>query len=174
MKANTGYRIWQFWQSLKKPPDDEDLELVKSVLTPAEIELFLQLPIPDQNHSIRVLIILKSQGERDPDLLKAALLHDIGKIKYPLQRWERVFSVLITGFFPNRIQNWGNGNPAGLERPLVVINHHPDWGAEFAENVGSSPQTIWLIRNHEKEKPEGSSPERKKLLLKLQQADNQN
>ena len=174
MKSSAGYRIWQFWHSLKKSPSAEEMDLVKSVLTPAELELFQKLPIPDQNHSIRVFDSIRIQGEEDLDLLKAALLHDLGKIKFPLQRWERVFSVLIKGLFSNRVKDWGNGKPAGLGRPLVVINHHPDWGADYAETVGSSPLTIWLIRNHEREKLEGSLPDRKKLLLILQKADDQN
>ena len=174
MKSDFGYRIWQFLQSLKKSADIEEMELVKSILTPDELHLFLQLPVPDQNHSIRVFTSLRIQGEQDPHLLKAALLHDIGKIKYPLKLWERVFSVLVRGVFPDRIKNWGNGKPVGFNRSLVVINHHPSWGADYAEQVGSSPETIWLIQNHEFEEVSGHFPERKKLLLKLQVADNQN
>jgi len=174
MTSNAGYRIWQFWQSLKRSPSAEQMDLVKSILSTAELELFQTLPIPDQNHSIRVLESLISQGEGDSDLLKAALLHDLGKIKFPLQRLERVYSVLITGLFPNRAKHWGNGDPAGLARPLVVINHHPDWGAEYAEAVGSSPLTVWLIRNHENEKLDGFPGDRKDILLKLQKADDLN
>ncbi len=86
MKREFGYRIWQFWQALKGSPPPEDWNKVQGILNQAELELFKRLPIPDQNHSLRVLNSLESAGEDDPDLLKAALLHDIGKTLHPLQR----------------------------------------------------------------------------------------
>jgi hypothetical protein len=174
MKSSINYRLWQFWKSLKRSPRTGDLTLVQSILTSAEYELFQQLPIPDQNHSIRVLKSLQNQGDENPDLLKAALLHDLGKIKYPLKRWERVFSVLTTRLFPQMVQHWGQGKPIGLRRSLVVIHQHPDWGADLAEQAGSSFNTIWLIRNHELEGPSESSFEMETLLRKLQIADNHN
>ncbi len=67
------------------------------------------------------------------------------------------------------------GDTSGIKRALVVINQHPQWGADLAEEVGSSPKTIWLIRNHEKKQPAGSySSDDLILLNKLQKADNQN
>jgi putative nucleotidyltransferase with HDIG domain len=174
MKSSARYRVWQFWKSLQRPPDVDDLLLVKSILTPREVELFTQLPFPDQNHSIRVYKRLISQGESDSDLLKAALLHDIGKIKYPLRRWERVFTVLVSGLFPQQLERWGKGKPTGLRRALAVIQNHPIWGAELAEAAGCNPNIVWLIRNHELVNLSSSSPEMNQKLKKLQAADNIN
>jgi hypothetical protein len=174
MKSKTGYRIWQFFQSLKQPLGDDDWKVVESILSPAELALFRDLPTQDQNHSIRVLEGIQALGEDAPDLLKAALLHDLGKLKYPLSRWERVVAVLITGLFPNKVKYWGEGEPVGLKRPLVVIRKHPDWGADLAEKAGSDPRTVWLIRHHEDGKPEETPVDLTKLLDILQIVDNQN
>jgi hypothetical protein len=175
MSSKVNYRVWQFWQGLKRSPREGDLEAVSTVLFPEERNLFQQLPAADQNHSLRVFRSLKTQGEDDPDLLKAALLHDLGKTRYPLRRWERVFAVLAAGLFPRRAQVWGEGKPTGMRRPLVIIQQHSHWGADLAKAAGSSPRTVWFIHNHEKNLPEGSpSDEDLFLLRKLQTADNTN
>ena len=175
MKSKVSYRVWQFWQGFKRSPREGDQEVVNTVLFPEEQNLFQKLSAADQNHSLRVFRSLQIQGEDDPDLLKAALLHDLGKTRYPLRRWERVFAVLAAGLFPRRVQVWGEGKPMGLRRSLVIIKQHPLWGADLAQSAGSNPRTVWFIKNHEKIQPEGSpSDEEIFLLRKLQTADNTN
>ncbi len=175
MNSKVSYRVWQFCQAFKRSPREGDQEAVNTVLFPEEQKLFQQLPAADQEHSLRVFRSLKTQGEDDPDLLKAALLHDLGKTRYPLRRWERVFAVLTAGLFPRQVQMWGEGKPTGLRRPLVIIKQHPYWGADLAEAAGSSPLTVWFIHNHEKELPEGSPSDEELILLrKLQTADDTN
>ena len=132
MKPRIGYRIWQFWQSLKESPRLEEVTKVQGILNQEELELFNTLPVPDQNHSLRVLKALESVGEDDPDLLKAALLHDIGKTLHPLRRWERVFYVVLGWLLPKTAEAWGEKDPRGIHRSLVIINNNPIWGADLA------------------------------------------
>ncbi len=175
MKNKIRYRIWQFGQSFNPPPSQEKLDRIRLYLTPVETLLFIKMPVPDQNHSIRVFDSVLAAGESDDDLVKAALLHDIGKGLYPLQRWERVFAVVMGGFFPRLSQAWGKGEPNGFYRPLVIIQQHPDWGAELAREAGCSETVVWLIKNHEQIQPPASAAEEKIILLNiLQIADNQN
>jgi len=175
MISKSKYRFWQFWQSLKGSLGENEWQKVERILSPEELSLFKQLPIPDQNHSLRVLKTLEANDEGDLDLLKAALLHDLGKIKFPLRRWERVFAVLVMGIFPERHLKWGMGDPSGIKRALVVSKQHPDWGADFAEEAGSDPMTVWLIRYHETRLPAGSHSKDDLLFLNiLKEADNQN
>ena len=175
MSSKISYRIWQFWQSFTSSLDENDWREIGLILSPPEIELFQELPVPDQNHSLRVLKTLQDGGEDDPDLLKAALRHDLGKTRHPLKRWERVFAVLVMAFFPSRSKKWGVGQPSGWKRPLVIIQDHPQWGADLARMTDSPDRVIWLIENHEKQNPEGvKSPQDLILLRKLQKADNQN
>lgn len=175
MKSKIGYRVWQFWQSLKNAPKPDDWVKAQDILNSAELELFQALPVPDQNHSLRVLRTLESAGEEDPDLLKAALLHDIGKTLHPLRRWERVFYVLLGWLLPKTAQAWGEKDPRGIHRSLVIIKKHPEWGAELAGKAGSSRQVIWLIRNHEIEDLTGLLDHPGvELMKKLQGADNLN
>lgn len=175
MKNKISYRVWQFWQSLKRSPGDNDWTAVLDILSEEELDLIKQLPAADQNHSLRVFRSLQTQGEDDSELLKAALLHDLGKLRYPLRCWERVFAVLVTGLFPRRGKDWGERVPVGLRRPLVVFHQHPRWGAELARKAGSSSRTVWFIKNHELDLPQESASESDLTLLKkLQTADNIN
>lgn len=175
MRSKLTYRIWQFWQSLKKPPGVEGWQKVEALLTRPELELFKSLPVPDQNHSLRVLTNLETRGETDSDLLKAALLHDIGKTRYPLARWERVFAVVVEGLFPALALEWGKKDPWGIHRSLVIIHQHPIWGADLAEKAGSGQKVVWLIRHHEaSDLSEVYDQEYIGLLQKLQNADNYN
>lgn len=175
MRSKITYRAWQFWQSLKRSPGEKDWEKVAAILTSAELTLFKQLPVPDQNHSLRVLKTLEAEGESAPDLLKAALLHDIGKTLHPLRRYERVFGVIVRGLFPGLAAVWGEKDPRGIHRPLAVIQQHPSWGAELAERAGSSSGVIWLIRHHEMEDLTGLLDQGGvELLGKLQKVDNLN
>ncbi len=175
MRTKSGYRIWQFWQSLGKPPCDLAWHKVEGLLTPRELALFRQLPVPDQNHSLRVLNTLERGGESDPDLLKAALLHDIGKILHPLRRWERVYAVLLGNLFPETAARWGKMEPRGLRRAPVIIQQHPVWGAGLAEEAGCSSRVVDLIRYHEREELTGLLDQAGvELMEKLQRADNSN
>ena len=79
MKNGLTYRVWQFWQSFKPDLSQKDLDRIRLFLSPVEIVLFTKMPVPDQNHSLRVFESVLSAGESDNDLIKAALLHDIGK-----------------------------------------------------------------------------------------------
>ena len=175
MKSKIGYRVWQFLQSLKKSPRLDEWKKAQGILNPTELELFSKLPVPDQNHSLRVLSTLESAGETNPDLLKAALLHDIGKTLHPLSRWERIFAVLIEGFFPQTALDWGRKDPRGIHRPLAIIHQHPAWGADLAEKAGSSKRVIWLIRHHQARDLTGLLDQAGvELLRKLQKVDNLN
>ncbi len=175
MKNGLTYRVWQFWQSFKPDLSQKDLDRIRLYLSPVEIILFTKMPTPDQNHSMKVFNTVLDTGESDEDLIKAALLHDIGKGLHRLRRRERVFAVFVGGFSPELALTWGKGEPVGFKRPLVIIHQHPDWGAELAAGAGCSEDLVWLIQNHENYHPPASTSQRKLELLNiLQTADNQN
>ena len=87
MKNELTYRVWQFWQSFKPDLVQKDLDRIRLFLSPVEIVLFTKMPVPDQNHSIRVMNSILDTGNNDEDLVKAALLHDIGKGFCSISGW---------------------------------------------------------------------------------------
>ncbi len=169
-----GYRLQQFWLDLTaKPLSESEWGEITAVLTPPQEKLFTQFDNSDQQHSFRVVQQLKENGQTHPDLLTAALLHDIGKTKFNVTIWERSLVVLAKLIFPNKLTKWGNGEAMGWKRPFAVKTQHPEWGASMVKSIGSTPITIALIRRHQTKLIEIKTEE-DQLLQYLQWADDQN
>ena len=137
-------------------------------LSPTQIFLFRRMQPSEQTHAVQVFERLKTAGQTDPDLLVAALLHDVGKVMFPLSLIDRIAIVLGNRFFRRKSGQWSNGPMTWLRRPFVVAAHHPQWGADLAEQAGASDRTVGLIRSHQ-DAPTGSDP----LLTVLQSADDE-
>jgi len=181
--ARVSYRVRQFWRAARLQPSSRDKILVQTILTPAQMALFFQMQPAEQAHSLHVARALIEKGETDSDLLKAALLHDVGKICYPLKLWERAWIVLGNAYFPGLVSKWGAALQDGeaisvLRRPFVVAAQHPDWGARLALKTGVSTLTAHLIRRHQsrpKTNPalSGVSSAEDRLLRLLQSVDDE-
>jgi hypothetical protein len=191
------YRTRQFWHGLRLTPAGSEIEHVRSVLNPAQFNLFFQLQPGEQSHSLAVFDKLSAAGECDPDLLVASLLHDTGKILYPLRLWERAWIVLGKALFPQLSKKWAVGDLKDLKkisfwkRAFVVAEQHPQWGADLAAPANSSSLAVSLIRRHQQTITmdgdlaikDGSSTSgqdqvefkglENRLLLKLQAADDE-
>lgn len=176
MKSRIIYRIRQFWQAIWiSPPTTEQLAVAQSILTTSQMNLFMQMQASEQNHSLRVLRTIQDQGDTNPDLLVAALLHDVGKIRYPLRLWERVFIVLGKKMFPNKSKHWGQAPPRGWRRPFVVAEQHPLWGGDLCLGAGTAPMAVTLIKRHQEKSGSTSSNQLEDHLLSiLQKADDLN
>ncbi len=165
------YRTRQFIQALHpRALTEADLAQAQAMLSPKQMILFSRLQPSEQFHSLRVLTTLQSGGVNHPDLFIAALLHDIGKIRYPLRLWQRIIIVLSKAIWPDGTQAWGKYQPQGWRLPLVVAALHPAWGAELALNAGVSPLASNLIRRHQDTICSGKDLE-SRLLAALQKAD---
>lgn len=171
------YRVRQFGRLLTRRLSGEQLAQVESWLTPPLFELFCRLTPSEQYHAYRVRQTLAADGQTNPDLLAAALLHDVGKSKMPLAIWERVLIVLGFRFAPSRAYQWGlaagRGSISWWARPFAVAVHHPQWGAEMVKAAGGTALAVELIRRHQERKEREKEKERE-LLLALQEADNRN
>ena len=170
------YRAQQFWLAVRAQSLTEDeLAPARSVLTAEQMQLFTHLQPSEQIHALRVLESIYQQGETDPELHTAALLHDIGKARAPLRIWERVLIVLCKRLCQERVKIWGGGQAKGWRRPFVISEQHPIWGCEMAAKAGASPLVVSLIRRHQSPvEPEHISPHEDRLLEILQDADHQN
>ena len=166
------YRARQFWDALWAKPTPEQLDLARQRLTPAQFELFQLLQPSEMSHALAMCERLMAQGDDDPDLLIAALLHDIGKARHPLRIWERVLIVLGQKLFPRQSIPWGSGEPQGWRRAFVVATQHPAWGAEMLAGLGTSPLVLEMVRCHQDKTPEYFSEEERELFARLQSVDN--
>ena len=171
------YRTRQFFLALRAAADPIYLEQARSLLPPAQIALFARMQSSEQAHAVSVYRQLVEQGETSPDLLTAALLHDVGKSLSPMHLWERVLIVLAKAAFPALSRRWGN-LPAegygGWKRAFVVAEQHPAWGAALAAEAGCSAPTVALIRLHQELVSTATDAEIGRLLSKLQAVDDHN
>jgi hypothetical protein len=176
------YRLRQFWRALYATPSAGELDKFSSLLTPAQMALFRQMHRSEQAHSIQVMQAVLQTSQEIPDeprrdLLRAALLHDVGKSRCPVRIWERAVIVLSKAFLPGKVKRWDEsatlGGASGWRRAFVVAQQHPAWGAQMAEEAGASPLAVALIRRHQdfRANPGGGLEDR--LLQLLQAADHE-
>ncbi len=134
------------------------------------------MPKAEQHHGVRTCQILEEQGFTDPDLMAAALLHDVGKTIAPPRLWERVFVVLVERFLPRMAARWRGQGPMtgalkGVRRGFLVRHYHAVWGAEMVAEAGAADRIVRLIRHHHANgqgpRPESSDTE----LIALHEAD---
>jgi putative nucleotidyltransferase with HDIG domain len=171
---NLAYRATQFLRALSAKSYALDHTLIENHLSPSLAQCFYRLSPADQRHAARVLQHLLQQGEVDPNLLSAALLHDIGKVHAQPRLMDRVLVVLADWLFPNLALKWASGKPTGLRRPFVIAGQHAGWGADILEEAGAPQTVVELVRRHHDPPPEIAQTEFDRLLKHLQRADSEN
>lgn len=138
------YRVKQFVWGITAKLSKEDINFIDSNLSKEEKNLFFLLPVYEQVHSVRVaqrvLKECKSKNLQDKMLIKAALLHDIGKINSGLNLITKSILVLADKMMPN------------LTRKLKRISfvdayyNHPEIAMNY---LGKEDKYIkYLIKNH--------------------------
>ena len=151
-----------------RPADDT---LAAQHLTPELLALYRRMRRSERQHSLRVLQALCETQQNDPDLLTAALLHDVGKIRTSFFLPEKVLVVLVKAAAPRLYQRWGSGPARGWRRPFAVSVQHPAWGADMVAAAGGGPVAVELIRRHQDRLDGAPQTDADRLLLLLQAVD---
>ena len=149
---------------------DEDLALAERFLAPPDLTLFGSMSRGDQRHAIELARCLHRQGHRDVPLLRAALLHDVGKARH-LRLWHRVAIVLTEWFTPAMVRWLASERPGSWGYPFHVYLNHPQFGAEVAKEAGCDRLTTELIRRHHESESDVGESQGDRLLAVLQAAD---
>ena len=139
-------RVRQFLAAVRAKVSDDDMAVLEQHLDPPQRDLFREMSPIDQRHCLDVFNTLLRQGHSDPDLLRAALLHDIGKREIRL--WHRVAGVLLEAFWPTLLEKLAINRPQSWLYGFYIYRHHADLSAELAERRGCSPSVVELTRGH--------------------------
>lgn len=147
------YRVGQLGQALSPVVPHRDVRLAAALLAPPQLAVFQRLPATDRRHAARVLRRLLAEGARDPDLLVAALLHDLGKIDLArrgrVRIAHRVARVVLQPRWP-AVWHWLGARPRrGALFGCYLLRHHAMLGADWAARLGCTPRACALIAAHE-------------------------
>ncbi len=169
------YRLQQGVRALLAFSQPVDAALAERYLSPPLLALFWQMDRGEQLHSLAVLQDVLAQDETPNDLAVAALLHDVGKSRYPINVWQKTLAVMVRALVPDAYTRWSKGSPLNLwQRPFVVYEQHPLWSAELLRAAGASEAASWLAAHHADMVMTGLTPPQLEWLKRLQQADDQN
>jgi putative nucleotidyltransferase with HDIG domain len=166
------YRVRQFVRAVGAWLRPDDAGQVGNYLPAEALKLFMAMPRYDRQHALRVYRLLQEDGHSNPDLLAAALLHDVGKTRPgngSVRLWHRVSIVLADAFSSGLLQRVASEQAGSWRQPFYVQLHHATIGAELAREAGCSRRTVDLIRYHENAATQADDP----LLPLLRSADGQ-
>lgn len=157
-------RIRQFKEASLQP-SNQDLQLVQKLLDEPLLSLFLSQDLRDQRHGARTAHWLISKGEKNPDLLIAALVHDIGKGHQRTR--DRVVHVLTSWSKTGKLVE-AKTSSFEMRQAIARSRSHSELGAQQLEQSGVSNRVIELTRLHH------TPPETDTMLALLQCADSKN
>ena len=167
------YRIQQGLRALFAFSQPVDHALAAQYLSPDLMTRFRQMRHSEQLHSLQVLRTVQAQGCITDDLAVAALLHDVGKSRYPFPVWQKTLVVLVKEIAPTWFQRLSSGDEANFfQRPFVLSQHHPRWSADIVRPAGASDCAVWLVEHHADPIAQWADHPWADLLACLQTADN--
>ncbi|MDQ7026920.1 MAG: HD domain-containing protein [Anaerolineae bacterium] len=169
-------RIRQGVRALLAFTQTVDYSLAEHYLSDSEMLLFTQMGRSEQLHSLNVLrSVLVQKADTPHALAVAALLHDVGKSRCKMAVWQKTISVLVEKFLPQLNDRLSQDDTVTFwNAPFVVRRWHPKWSAEHLAAAESSETVIWLARHHADSANQWQDHPYYLLLLRLQQADDEN
>lgn len=140
-------RLNQVWRTLQAffpqlaRPDDA---WAVGWLEPPEVALYLAMDRRDRTHACAVAkAVLRADPEAEPRLVRAALLHDLGKTERRFAAWERLLAHL---YCPAELP--AEPRLPGVRGAWQAKLHHPYYGAAKLLEQGGCPEVAEIIAQH--------------------------
>lgn len=115
-------------------------------LSHAERGLYLAMDPRDRDHAVRVARALLREYPGAPEVVvRAALLHDVGKSRRRYRVDERILVHLVRAAPPP-----AEPPRRGLAGARQTAAHHAAYGAEMVRAAGGSPRVAELVARHDR------------------------
>ncbi len=167
-------RIKQFYRAVTASISPADKNWVAKHLPQEAQTLFYAMHPADQYHVLHVARTAMKLWEKAPVgdrelLLRAALLHDVGRVRGDLDIFGKVWAVLLKHYLPAQAQALAQSDKGYLGHIMYVYYHHPEIGAQKLEAIGMVQEAA-IIRYHHAPPTTNEPPE----LALLRAADELN
>jgi response regulator RpfG family c-di-GMP phosphodiesterase len=140
-------RLFRALSPAQARPDDD---WANSKLPASELEIYKRMDPRDREHAIRVAQkLLELHPEASSEVIRAALLHDCGKLVRPYNVFERVMVGLIAPEGPRSSQT---SNSLQARTAMDVRNNHPQIGAKLILEAGGDSRVAELVQIHHQPK----------------------
>ncbi len=150
-------RCRQLFRALFAKMEPKDHAVVDRYLNEIEKLLFYRMQPAVQKHCVNVAETVSVIAGARPDLdhsllMKAALLHDIGKSGLKISLTDRIWYVLVRKFSSGLAQKLARPGKSPLMSRLrnafYIHLNHGKIGASMAQNAGLSEELVFFVRNH--------------------------
>lgn len=149
-------RVKQFYINVTDVMKKDDYEYVKSILNKEEYDLFTKLLKSEQKHSVRNAkdieyaidnnLVNSDEIINNRDILvKAALVHDIGKIRKRLNVFDKSIIVILNKLTKGKLRN--------VERSKKVqcYYNHSQYSYEILKEMNEDQLLLDIVKNHHNE-----------------------
>ncbi len=140
------YRIKQFYLAINSKLNNKDLKLLKDNLNSHELKLFYSMSVHEQKHCINVAYdveeVCKENSMNPKILLKASLLHDIGKSVNKLTIIDKCIIVILDVMTRGYLKKLSNF------KKIYVYYNHDKIGYEILRKYKYTYKLLYLIKNH--------------------------
>ena len=153
-------RAKQFINCIFAKITEEDVEFINKYLNESEKKLLYKLPVCDMKHSINVARDIQKNESKDKieknnlnyeEVIKSAILHDIGKAHKPLSPIDKSILVLLNYFTKTKIKKYSNKNSK-----IYIFFNHGEEGYKTLSEKGYNKEFLNTIRNHHNYKIENN------------------
>lgn len=166
------YRIRQFIWAILSYFKKLDMRFVREYLNREEEKIFSQLSKNEQHHSLRVcksafeIVDKEYENVNKEKLAKIALLHDVGKVEYKLNVFEKSIIVLLDKFTHGKISEYDK-----LKQINIYYNHGKIGADMLASYKTFDNEMLQIVEEHHKE---NEALKGNKLYRIIVEADNRN
>ena len=132
--------LWALFLRFVKPDDS----FAKKNLSSNEYKLYSRMDPRERHHGCQVAKeLLQRNPQSSAVLIRAAILHDVGKSSRPFVLWRRILVHIInTGVFPPK--------PilGGIRGDMQMKVNHPIYGSEMIRKSGGCEKVARLVELH--------------------------